>query len=610
MTTTLSNPAPKAKQSSFVDVRSLGAQLAQVTFGGNDEPTATLQTLSLIVSLVHADNVIYFRSDSEQANKLVIETSIVRQRNDEFGQMLSQLAKIAATEKTVQTARLQNGRLAIAIPVLRHNNSTEAFLALINGSAETLPEIVQSLQLFGAFFSQWRGRLDRYEIESQLDIQNSVCHAVWKTDINESTKSLATRFAHLIRGICNAEIALISLKHKHNGRVVALSGSDKFDGQTDFVFAANRAQRDVLAFAENKTNTLLIDFTNHETDAISELKATAKRSGVQALILRNGNDDYVGMCVLIGDSLTTDKCEELTFVSRMAGSTLQWHKASQPGPVGKVFSRVTSSVRNQGRWIYSLPLLLLALGMAVPVPYKIKCGCTVEPLKRRYVVAPFDGRLESAQFEVGDFVQEGAIIAKMDGRDIDLELNAIQTQLKQAKMEEQSKRAVQDYDQAGVLVDEQQRLLARIEKLQANRKDRELVSPTAGQVVSGQLKRLVGQTLTKGQAVAEIAALEKLLFEIEIPDADITHVRPEQKVQVNLTALPGQVFEGTIKLIRPRAEQRDRENVFVAEVLVEKSTAELRPGMDGRAKIIGDHHPLGWNLFHGAWDQLLFRLGW
>jgi hypothetical protein len=36
----------------------------------------------------------------------------------------------------------------------------------------------------------------------------------------------------------------------------------------------------------------------------------------------------------------------------------------------------------------------------------------------------------------------------------------------------------------------------------------------------------------------------------------------------------------------------------------------LRPGMRGRARIIGQQHPLAWNLFHKPIDSLLLWLGW
>ena len=36
----------------------------------------------------------------------------------------------------------------------------------------------------------------------------------------------------------------------------------------------------------------------------------------------------------------------------------------------------------------------------------------------------------------------------------------------------------------------------------------------------------------------------------------------------------------------------------------------LRPGMNGRAKIVTAKHPLVWNLFKRAYEHLVYRIGW
>ncbi|MCZ6773228.1 MAG: hypothetical protein O7G83_14790, partial [Proteobacteria bacterium] len=60
----------------------------------------------------------------------------------------------------------------------------------------------------------------------------------------------------------------------------------------------------------------------------------------------------------------------------------------------------------------------------------------------------------------------------------------------------------------------------------------------------------------------------------------------------------------------PRSEIREHENVFIAEVKLDNSDLQLRPGMKGRAKIIGRRHLLAWNLFHKPCESLLLWLGW
>lgn len=59
-----------------------------------------------------------------------------------------------------------------------------------------------------------------------------------------------------------------------------------------------------------------------------------------------------------------------------------------------------------------------------------------------------------------------------------------------------------------------------------------------------------------------------------------------------------------------RSEIVDDKNVFVAEVIMENPELQLRPGMQGTAKIKSGTYPLGWNLFHNAWEKARYWLVW
>ncbi|MFC1757848.1 HlyD family secretion protein, partial [Planctomycetota bacterium] len=139
----------------------------------------------------------------------------------------------------------------------------------------------------------------------------------------------------------------------------------------------------------------------------------------------------------------------------------------------------------------------------------------------------------------------------------------------------------------------------------------DIKSPTDGVVISGDPKKLEGARLTMGQTLAEVGPMDENMFELEIPDVDVRHVSTGDPVRIKLDSLPGETLTGKLALIHPRAEQRGDRNVFIGDVEIEKEEdLQLRPGMKGKAKIIGPKRALGWNLFHKAWDQLLFRLGW
>ena len=69
-------------------------------------------------------------------------------------------------------------------------------------------------------------------------------------------------------------------------------------------------------------------------------------------------------------------------------------------------------------------------------------------------------------------------------------------------------------------------------------------------------------------------------------------------------------WSGQIVTLHPRAELREHQSVFVAQIRLENPDGVLRPGMKGQAKIYGRAYPLGWNLFHRPLEWLRVRMGW
>jgi multidrug efflux pump subunit AcrA (membrane-fusion protein) len=138
----------------------------------------------------------------------------------------------------------------------------------------------------------------------------------------------------------------------------------------------------------------------------------------------------------------------------------------------------------------------------------------------------------------------------------------------------------------------------------------EIRSPIDGVVIAGDASRHEGSRLTIGEALMEIGALDQMVVELSVDDDEINSVREGQDVRIRLDSHPRSKFKGQLNQLHPMAELRDGDNVFIAEVPLENPTAILRPGMRGHAKVNTGRRLLGWILFHRAWHQLLFRIGW
>jgi multidrug efflux pump subunit AcrA (membrane-fusion protein) len=253
---------------------------------------------------------------------------------------------------------------------------------------------------------------------------------------------------------------------------------------------------------------------------------------------------------------------------------------------------------------------LLAAALLVPVPHKVGCDCSVEPVVRRFVAAPYDGTLERALVAPGDVVSPADILARMDGREIRWELASLEAERAKAAKLRDAALAAQNGSQLQQAKLEMERLDLQIGLLEHRADNLEIKAPVAGVVLTGDLEKAEGAPLSIGQTLFEIAPLDRVVIEVAIPEDEIAYVREAMQVDVRLEAYPRRRWQGQIHRIHPSAETREHETVFIAEITLANEDGLLRPGMAGRAKVRVSRRMLGWVLFHKAWDDLAVRVGW
>ena len=249
--------------------------------------------------------------------------------------------------------------------------------------------------------------------------------------------------------------------------------------------------------------------------------------------------------------------------------------------------------------------------MAMPVQYRIRCGCTTEPTLRRFAVAPFDGQIKNGYAKAGDLVSRGQLLATMDGQAIRWELASVVAELGQASKKREVELAARNVPGSMLSQLEAKRLAARKSLLEYRNSQIEIRSPIDGVVLSGSLERSEGAAVTLGDTVFEIGPLD------ENANRDRNTLRRDRprKAWTPRCAF-GSMDSRAVRSKRRssesvrRSEMREARNVFVAEVIVPNLDGKLRAGMKGRVRIDADIHPLGWNIFHGPWEYVAARLTW
>jgi biotin carboxyl carrier protein/GAF domain-containing protein len=249
-------------------------------------------------------------------------------------------------------------------------------------------------------------------------------------------------------------------------------------------------------------------------------------------------------------------------------------------------------------------LLAASLLMCVPYPYRIACECEIQPVTRRFVSAPYTGPLERSVVRPGEVVFKDQVLAYMDGKQLQLELTGVEAEHQAARRRHSSALAQGEVAQSQIARSEMRKLQTKVKSLKDQLQRLEIRSPYDGIVVSGDLDKAQGATMEIGQTLFEVAPLDAMLAEVAIPESEVQYVKGRNSVAIKLNAFPYRTFYGTINSISPGAELIEDESVFVADVKVEDEEAVIRPGMKGNAKVKTSWRPIGWNLFHSAYESV------
>ncbi len=198
----------------------------------------------------------------------------------------------------------------------------------------------------------------------------------------------------------------------------------------------------------------------------------------------------------------------------------------------------------------------------------------------------------------------------MDERENRWELARVEADRARAEKERDAARAAHRASAAQLAELDLQRLGIQQRLLQHRLDNLAIRSPIDGVVVAGDLEKASGAPLTIGQSLFEIAPLDRMLCELSIPEEDVGRIAAGGVVRVRLEARPGAALTGTVRRVHPRAELRGSSSVFVAEVELDNPDGELRPGMNGTARVEAGRGSVAWLAFHKPWARLRRLLEW
>lgn len=227
--------------------------------------------------------------------------------------------------------------------------------------------------------------------------------------------------------------------------------------------------------------------------------------------------------------------------------------------------------------------------------YKVDAPFIVEAQQGRIIAAPFDGYIKQVNVDPGDTIVGGlTVLATMETAELRLRRASLVAErsrfLKESDMARRENKTVE----VQIAQHQADGIAADIDEIDYWLSRSDIVPEVSGVVVEGDLKRMVGKAVSKGDAMFEVAQLDDLRARLEVPEDKIADVLKGLQGDLATAADPGTYYRFEVERIEPMAKIKEQKNVFGVRVRLLVQTDQLRPGMSGVAKIDAGKRSYAW----------------
>jgi multidrug resistance efflux pump len=241
------------------------------------------------------------------------------------------------------------------------------------------------------------------------------------------------------------------------------------------------------------------------------------------------------------------------------------------------------------------------------LPYRPTIPCTIEPANVNHVVAPFDGILASAPLFAGDEIKKGQVLLKLDTRELEMEQQSVAAQIRAKEVARNAAMAERKKSEASVLDAEVEAL--RVEQNIVRKKIQfaSLRSRMDGTIIRGDMREQLGQVVSKGTELLQVAPTDGMKIQIKIPESQANLVKTGHEGYFAASSNPSDRHRFKITKITPSTQLINGSNVVMAEAEISGQADWMRSGMSGYAKVRTGWQPVWWILGHRVFEGLKLR---
>jgi membrane fusion protein (multidrug efflux system) len=215
----------------------------------------------------------------------------------------------------------------------------------------------------------------------------------------------------------------------------------------------------------------------------------------------------------------------------------------------------------------------------------------VEAFAEADVIAKVEGEIREVLVEEGDDVEEGQVLARLDGERLRLELNESGARLRKMQRDFQRNK---DLREKGLLSEgDYEKIQYDLEALEAayNLAKLELDytqirAPISGVISERYIK--LGNTVQIGEPLYRVTSFDPLVAYLHIPEREYRQITAGQPVAIDIDALQGQEILAEVTRVSPVVDAAT--GTFKITVELRDEHRRIKPGMFGRVSIVYDRH--------------------
>lgn len=498
----------------------------------------------------------------------------------------------------------------VACPFYQGDRAAGAVALAISSRSDAQQATVLRLLEWGAV---WLESLVRREARLRQERNPALLALVAQSTRQLPFEVVATDICSQLADRMGCERAAIGFAHGLQVKVAALSHTLRFDRRVSLLRAIESAMEESI----DQGTAIAVSARDRESPGLTRahLELIDRHGDVAVLTvpLRDA-DEVIGALALeraTGEAFDDDTRNLCMAAAELLGPVLAL-KRRESRPIGV---KIVQSLRHHARRLLGGGHLrykavaaaltgVVAVSTMVEADYRVSGRATIEGTVQQSVVAPQDGYIATAKARAGDRIKSDDVLATLDDRELLLERERWSTEREKHSREHQEALASGDRARVSILAARIAQADAQLRLVDERLRRTRLRAPFDGVVVSGDLSQALGAPTQRGQILFEVAPLDGYRVALQIDERDIEHLRTGQTGTVRLAGLPDRALGLTVERITPLAVADSGHNHFRAEARLDTPMAELRPGMEGIAKVSVDRGSLLWVWTHELADRL------